>query len=1220
MAVEGTCVAQGSDEQPVLRNRVYKFRHISATDAKQHLIDLGIGRNINNLPHNSIIVESDSPGELVKASSLLRMIDSEQPFVIKTILTSPDIQKMPRNDEIASELGDINIGTFKEPPTNTTEPSEGIAIVDIHDGDLIAVAPEPLFNRIADAIQRLQARTQTALEGKVPAEFAEPNALLIGRPEAAEALAEVDVGAGAVDANDKGGDTEKLIGNGAKAVEVKEKEDLLDEGFLEMMAEIEGKMAARTKQDLTEPEAPPVEVESRQAQEDLFGDELLEALAAAEKQAEKELADTEKAVFEKPAEHIDEIEKAQDAEAPVRIPRDTGVGVPAQAQTETIGISKQELAAIVQSEVAKLLKAQIPPRPDTLAVEETEPNVALSAKESEKRIDETEETIEEQLTGPDEREDEEPPVEYLDRILIPDAEKELDLTITLPEKVEITALVEMVGKLLGLNYIYDEKQVKGDVMLKVHDGKVKVKDAYALLESVLKFRGFVMTRRGKLVTIVPEAQALDYDPTLRISPQDIQPGDVIVTSIFDLQFVDTASAENLLKSMKLGTIINSIPENGTLIVTGYAYRMARIEEILKMIDVPGETRKFQFRQLQYTFAADLLPKIKTFAEKLGTVSVSVSVSTTAAPPSRKPQTAAQRRAAARRTAQRRTTTQAQPGAPAEEVVFLDADERTNRVLMIGTAEDIDLVNELIDALDVEKPDRRIIKEYEIQHVDPTQILDTLGELGVITGLATRGASQRRPVPSRTAARKTPAQAAPTTTGEPLEEEPQISVLPATNSILVNALPAQHTIIALVIAHVDRELEEATLPYVVYPLENQDPQELSDVLAKLIEKTTRAKAAAAAPDAKVQTRPTASTIPSKLEEEITIVADPKTYSLIVYASKKNQQWIGSLIRQLDEYRPQVLLDVTLVEITKTDDFNYDLGILSSIPDLTNTSGLVNTIVNAEGDEVFTSDNVLSSLLAAPDRNKFIDLRSDSGNFTGFYGDEKVNILLTAMQTKKYGRILAKPKLLVDDNQQGTIETKSTTYITRTTSSTQIPDTGSPFTSTDIKFEPYDASIKLDIKPHISKGNNLRLEIILARSDFVNLDPASTKPPDQAASDVTTVVTVPDGSTIILGGMDKINQSKGGDKVPILGDIPLVGGLFRKTSNTNAQSKLYIFVKAHILRPGTDLTSEELIDISVRNRNEFENTENEMQKYEDWPGIKPGVMEPLHILEADEPRTE
>ncbi|MHC4722238.1 MAG: hypothetical protein ACYS6I_05960, partial [Planctomycetota bacterium] len=110
LAIKSTCVAQEAAKQPVLRNRVYKLRHILAEDAKQRLISLRIGRNINELPHNSLIVESDNPGDLVKASSLLRIIDSEQPFVIKTILTAPDIQKLPRNDQIAAKIGGIVIG------------------------------------------------------------------------------------------------------------------------------------------------------------------------------------------------------------------------------------------------------------------------------------------------------------------------------------------------------------------------------------------------------------------------------------------------------------------------------------------------------------------------------------------------------------------------------------------------------------------------------------------------------------------------------------------------------------------------------------------------------------------------------------------------------------------------------------------------------------------------------------------------------------------------------------------------------------------------------------------------------------------------------------------------------------------------------------------------------------------------------------------------------
>jgi len=86
--------------------------------------------------------------------------------------------------------------------------------------------------------------------------------------------------------------------------------------------------------------------------------------------------------------------------------------------------------------------------------------------------------------------------------------------------------------------------------------------------------------------------------------------------------------------------------------------------------------------------------------------------------------------------------------------------------------------------------------------------------------------------------------------------------------------------------------------VVYPLENQDPEELAKILNDLNSaKQSRKKKDTT--DSKIQK----TTVKTKIEEDITITPDPKTYSLIVYASKKNQQWISSLIRQLDNTAPR-----------------------------------------------------------------------------------------------------------------------------------------------------------------------------------------------------------------------------------------------------------------------------------------------------------------------------
>jgi len=292
-------------------------------------------------------------------------------------------------------------------------------------------------------------------------------------------------------------------------------------------------------------------------------------------------------------------------------------------------------------------------------------------------------------------------------------------------------------------------------------------------------------------------------------------------------------------------------------------------------------------------------------------------------------------------------------------------------------------------------------------------------------------------------------------------------------------------------------------------------------------------------------------------------------------------------------------VTLVEISKTEDFTYDLQAVTAFPTLANAAGLtgVPNLMKAQ------TGNVLQSI---------------SGNFTGFYGDQHINVLLTAMQKKNYGRVLAKPKILVNDNETGTIKTTDTTYVKTTGSAipTIVGGTSSGAITTSEQYTPYDAGITMDITPHISEGDLLQLKINLTRSDFgTKPDPKENRPPDKSSSDINTVVTVPDKSTIILGGMIKLNQSKRGTKVPILGDLPLLGAAFRTTGNSDIEKKLYVFVKAEVIRPADVLSgNDELQKLSDRHRMAFEKHEAEFQQEQSIPGIKPKSMSPDKVLDA------
>jgi general secretion pathway protein D len=196
--------------------------------------------------------------------------------------------------------------------------------------------------------------------------------------------------------------------------------------------------------------------------------------------------------------------------------------------------------------------------------------------------------------------------------------------------------------------------------------------------------------------------------------------------------------------------------------------------------------------------------------------------------------------------------------------------------------------------------------------------------------------------------------------------------------------------------------------------------------------------------------------------------------------------------------------------------------------------------------------------------------------------------------------------------------------KTTNTINVPITGntlvgagsasSGVVQTSTTYQAYNAGITLTIQPNIGEGDLLLLIVKLERSDFGTQ--VGDAPPPSLASTVDTIVTVPNNKTIILGGLLKLNQGKGGSKVPILGDIPIAGALFRSTSDSVTDSKLYVFVKANILRPEATLEGlSEIEKISDRNRDALEKSEEEFQKYDDVPGIKPQPVDPKKVLDAE-----
>ena len=155
------------------------------------------------------------------------------------------------------------------------------------------------------------------------------------------------------------------------------------------------------------------------------------------------------------------------------------------------------------------------------------------------------------------------------------------------------------------------------------DNKIKVRELYSLVESVLQFKGFVMTRTGKLVTVNRITDAKGMDIHIVGENESVSKiGNVIVIKTFKVKHIDTATAQKTLTDMKLGISIQSVPEYGTLFITGYAYRMDKIQKVLDMVDLPGRIKEFRYRMLTYLTPSELAPKIQILAKELDTISIS----------------------------------------------------------------------------------------------------------------------------------------------------------------------------------------------------------------------------------------------------------------------------------------------------------------------------------------------------------------------------------------------------------------------------------------------------------------------------------------------------------------------------------------------------------------------------------------------------------------------
>jgi len=388
----------------------------------------------------------------------------------------------------------------------------------------------------------------------------------------------------------------------------------------------------------------------------------------------------------------------------------------------------------------------------------------------------------------------------------------------------------------------------------------------------------------------------------------------------------------------------------------------------------------------------------------------------------------------------------------------------------------------------------------------------------------------------------------------------------TNSVILMASGAETQNVRKLVEFMDKEVASGASNIQVYRLQNSNAEDLAKVLTSIVKDGSAQTGTPATP------RAPSTTVVAK---NVQIVPDKFTNSLVVMAEREDYKVIENIIKQLDVPRPMVYIEALIMEVDANKDFK--LGVeWRGIKETGHISGMEGSQTGAfagsggsgEGGSYSVLDSLLQTTIAGT-------TAVTTGAFPpGFslgmvgagikIGDiifPSIGAVVQAYKTDSEVSILSTPQIMTMDNEEAEINVGSNVpYLTRqdTTSST-----------TSINYNSYeykDVGVILNITPHINEENFIRLKI---SQEVTKIQSGADKAmPTTLKRKAKTTVVVKDKETIVIGGLVGDATQDSNYKIPLLGDIPLLGWLFRTKTKSREKTNLYVFLTPHIVRNQTD----------------------------------------------------
>jgi len=694
--------------------------------------------------------------------------------------------------------------------------------------------------------------------------------------------------------------------------------------------------------------------------------------------------------------------------------------------------------------------------------------------------------------------------------------------LNLPEDLEVTVLADLVSDRLNVNIVYDEKARGKRVTIKT-PAKVPRSSLLDLLRSTLRMKGLALVEAEQAGWLrIVEAQNLVSVAGRAVRfPDGVEPDGpiadphAVVTQVFVLEHAPPRQVEELIKPFltQPGASSFSVEQQGLVVVTDYASNLPRVAELIDLADRPGLPVATRFVMVRHLEAGQLARQVDQILQT-----------------------------------RQRLSGAAGAGQGQLRQIEIVPEERTNQLVLLGPPGRVDEAMELIASLDVPLELETVVYQFEAA---PPERIDQLAR------------NLLDPVDAKRLYRSA------------IDRESGVLVATTTS--------AMHESIEALKQTLDVPLAQDQSPVRIYKLANAKAADVLETIRAIEEAGALGGVrvddqggnvdgggpgvgAGSAPEGPPVDSPVGSnqagpaaaagpTSPYGLErlepgafravrqavqtERVTVTADVNTNSLIVVAEPSIQRIFEHLIEVLDRRRPQVLVEVTLVTLDTSGGYSFGVEISRS----TETD---------EGEVLTFSSFGLS------------EVDADTGSLSlspglGFNGAlisaDIADVVIRALKTTGRSKVVAAPRILVNDNATGTLSSVNQAPFTSVNASDTVA------TTSFAGFE--DAGTTISITPHISEGDHLVLEYELTLSSFTG-EAGEGIPPPRQSNTVQSEVTIPDGHAIIVGGLSRTDTSDSKQSVPILGDIPLLEYAFSSRNANESVSTLFAFIRPVILR--------------------------------------------------------